>query len=158
MRRRGLALVLGCVVTLCACASGQSGATPGPVGRSPVELPTEDGQVGVFMRGCLSPDSGLARGAGTAAVLDPARVTAVIQCTPDTTRQAVVVSRAEGDPRPLVTSLASTPTTVPGGKTVTYRVYLDDDTVETFTWGDAPASAVAAARFAVIGTTPPGSL
>jgi hypothetical protein len=57
-----------------------------------------------------------------------------------------------------VASFASGPKTSPVGKTITYRVYLDNDTVETITWGEAPPAAVAAAKFAVIGTTPPGSL
>lgn len=158
MRRLGLVLMVGSVVTVCACASGQSGSTPGPVSRSPFDLPTEDGQIGVFMRGCLSPDSGLAEGTSTATALDPARVTAVIRCEPDPTQQAVVVSQAEGDSRPLLASFAAGPTTSPVGKTITYRVYLDNDTVETLTWGEAPPEAVAAAKFAVIGITPPGSL
>jgi hypothetical protein len=110
------------------------------------------------MRGCLSPDTGLVQGSSAAIALDPTRVTALIRCEPDPTQQAVVVSQAEGDLRPLVASFASGPKTSPVGKAITYRVYLDNDTVETLTWGEAPPAAVAAAKFAVIGTTPPGSL
>jgi hypothetical protein len=82
----------------------------------------------------------------------------VIRREPVVAQRAVAVSQAQRDWRPLLAWLAAGPVTPATGKVTTYLVHLDDDTVETLTWGEAPTPTVAQARLVALGTTPPGSL
>lgn len=138
------------LVAACSASSGAGQAVPLP---TPTDTTTQ-----TYLRACLSPD-GMVRGF-LAADVDPSTVTAVLRCTPDLQRRAVRVEVARGDAGQLVSSLRSGDDTATGApRRTTYVIVGRDGSTHAVT-PSAPAAAAAltAARFAVVGTTPIGSL
>lgn len=144
-----------CLVSACA-----GDVAPGPVDHSPFDLPSETGTVGLYLRNCLAPSTGLVTGSDAPARIDGAGVLTIIECAPDTGREAVRVSRATGDVRPLLAALASRPpafATSTGKKTVLV-IFTQGDQKAYVTVSGVPAAALDAATFVLVGTTPSGSL
>ena len=150
------------LVLMAACLASACGgiASPGPVDHSPFDLPSATWSIGVYLRNCLAPSTGLALGSGAPVRIDSANVKVIVRCEPDSDHNAVRVSEATGDVGPLLDALATRPAVTPSstGKQTIFIVFNQDDTTNFVTATGVPAAAVSAAKFQVIGTTPSGSL
>ena len=155
MSRIAVAIVPACLVSAC-----YGGATPGPVSHSPYDLPTETGSAGLYLRNCLDPNTGLITGSDAPTRIDSADILVIIRCEPDAGHDAVRVSQATGDVRWLIDTLAKRPTASSSstGKQTVFVIFKRDDTKSYLTATGVPISAIDAAKFQVVGTTPSGSL
>lgn len=150
------------VAILSACLAAACGgvASPGPVSHSPLDFPTATGTIGTYLRDFLGPDTGPVLGSDAPVRIDSASVTAIVRCEPDADHNAVRVSEAMGDVGPLLGALATRRpvSSSSTGKQTVFIVFKQDDTTNLVTATGIPESAVDAAKFQVIGTTPSGSL